>query len=103
MNDYLDISLLGREYRIACPPEEKELLMAAVKYLDERMDELSSKTQSGGEKLAVMTALNIAHDFLLYQRGHGIDMPAIKRRIGLMSARIDGVLNQKEKPFGKAP
>lgn len=101
MNDYLDITLLGREYRIACPPNEQELLMAAVKYLDERLDEVSSRTQSGGEKLAIMTALNIAHDFLLYQRGHGIDMPAIKRRIGLVNARIDGVLNQKDKPFGK--
>lgn len=99
MHEHLDIRLLGREYRVACSADEKELLLAAVRYVDERLNELAARTQSGGEKLAVMTALNIAHDFLQYQRGHGIDMPAIKRRIGLINARLDGVLTQEKTIF----
>ena len=46
-----------------------------------------------------MTALNIAHEFLQYQRGNGFDMPGMKRRIGLMKARLDGVLAQQDKLF----
>jgi cell division protein ZapA len=39
------------------------------------------------------------HDFLQQQRSGGFDMAAAKRRIGLMSARLDGVLAQQEKLF----
>lgn len=95
----LDINLLGKEYRVSCTPENKEGLLAAVAYVDGKLHELAQKTHSSGEKLAVMTALNIAHEFLLHQRGNGFDMPAAKRRIGLMQARLDGVLAQQEKLF----
>lgn len=95
----LDIMLLGKEYRVSCTPENKDGLLAAVAYVDGKLQELAGKTSSSGEKLAVMTALNIAHEFLQFQRGNGFDMPAAKRRIGLMQARLDGVLAQQDKLF----
>ncbi|MDO9599500.1 MAG: cell division protein ZapA [Azoarcus sp.] len=95
----LDIMLLGKEYRVSCTPENKDGLLAAVAYVDGKLHELAGKTNSSGEKLAVMTALNIAHEFLQFQRGNGFDMPAAKRRIGLMQARLDGVLAQQDKLF----
>lgn len=95
----LDIMLLGKEYRVSCTPENKDGLLAAVAYVDGKLHELAGKTASSGEKLAVMTALNIAHEFLQFQRGNGFDMPAAKRRIGLMQARLDGVLAQQDKLF----
>lgn len=97
--DHLDMTLLGKEYRISCTPEMREELLATVAYLDDKLHELGARTGSSGEKLAVMTALNIAHEFLRYQRGNGFDMPGMKRRIGLMKARLDGVLGQQEKLF----
>lgn len=95
----LDITLLGKEYRVACAPESREALLAAAAFLDGKLVEVADKTRSSGEKLAIMTALNIAHEFLLHQRGNGFDMPAAKRRIELMKARLDGVLAQQEKLF----
>jgi cell division protein ZapA len=71
----LDIKLLGREYRVACKPEEREGLLAAVTYLDEKMRDLAVKTNSAGERLAVMTALNITHEFLQFQRPAGLTSP----------------------------
>ena len=98
-NDMLDITLLGKAYSVACRPEDKDALLAAVSYLDEKLNSLSLKTGSSGEKLAVMTALNIAHEFLQFQRSGGFDMQGVKRRIGLVNARLDGVLAQQEKLF----
>ena len=98
-NDTLDITLLGKAYSVACRAEDKEALLAAVSYLDEKLNSLATKTGSSGEKLAVMTALNIAHEFLQFQRSGGFDMQAVKRRIGLVNARLDGVLAQQEKLF----
>jgi cell division protein ZapA len=97
--DHLDVMLLGKEYRVACTPDNRDELLATVAYLDDKFRELGAKANAGGEKLAVMTALNIAHEFLQFQRGNGFDMPGVKRRIGLMQARINGVLAQQEKLF----
>ena len=95
----LDIKLLGREYRVACKPEEREGLLAAVAYLDEKMRDLSDKPNSAGERLAVMTALNITHEFLQFQRAGGFDIPTLKRRIERINGRLDGVLAEQEKLF----
>ena len=97
--EHLDMTLLGKEYRISCTPENRDELLATVAFLDDKFRELGTKTNSSGEKLAVMTALNIAHEFLQYQRGNGFDMPGMKRRIGLMKARLDEVLAQQDKLF----
>lgn len=97
--DHLDVMLLGKEYRVSCTPETRDALLATVAYLDDKFRELGAKSNTSGEKLAVMTALNIAHEFLQHQRGNGFDIPGVKRRIGLMKARLDGVLAQQEKLF----
>ena len=100
-SETLDINLLGKEYQVACPPRERESLLEAVAYLGQRFDEMSRKTKTGAgnETLVVMTALNIAHEFLQLLHGRGFDLPTLKRRIGHMQTRIEGVLAQQEKLF----
>ncbi|MCB1938169.1 MAG: cell division protein ZapA [Rhodocyclaceae bacterium] len=95
----LDINLLGKEYRVGCQPEERAGLESAVRFLEDKLLDLGNKTQASGEKLAIMTALNIAHEFLQFQRSGGFDMPGMKRRIESMSSRLDDVLAQQEKLF----
>ena len=97
--DHLDVVLLGKEYRVSCTPETRDHLLATVAYLEDRFRELGAKTNAAGERLAVMTALNVAHEFLQHQRGDGFDLPGARRRSGLMKARLDGVLAQQEKLF----
>lgn len=96
--EHLDIKLLGREYRVACRPEERDGLLAAVAYLDEKMRGLAEKTNSAGERLAVMTALNVTHEFLQFQRAGGFDIPTLKRRIEHINGRLDGALAEPEQP-----
>ncbi|MDR2014952.1 MAG: cell division protein ZapA [Azoarcus sp.] len=98
-SETLDISLLGKEYHVACTPRERESLLEAVAYLGQRLDETAKKTRTGNETLAVMTALNIAHEFLQLLHGRGFDLPTLKRRIDHMQTRIEGVLAQQEKLF----
>lgn len=98
-DEMLDITLLGKEYRVACKEEDRAGLLEAVAYLDTKLKELSGRTHATGEKLSMMTALNITHEFLQHQRTGGFDIPALKRRIGFINARLDGVLGQQEKLF----
>lgn len=95
----LDITLLGREYRVACPPEERDALLKAASYVDEKMRDIRGKTQSAGEKLAVMTALNIAHELLQMKLPGGIDLQDFRRRIDSMQSRVDQALALQEKLF----
>ena len=95
----LDITLLGREYRVACPPDERDALLKAASYVDEKMRDIRGKTQSAGEKLAVMTALNIAHELLQMKLPGGIDLQDFRRRIDSMQSRVDQALAQQEKLF----
>ena len=107
----LDITLHGREYRVACAAEEREALLAAVSHVDAKMDEIASNTKSTGERLAVMTALNLAHELLVKPAANdapeavqnhpaaSFDSEEFTRRIGLMVARLDAAMEGQEKLF----
>lgn len=107
--NFLDISLLGKEYRVACPPEERDGLLAAVAFVDARMHDIAEKTKSNiSERIAVMAALNIAHEHLaqkneaalpdqLTEAGTGLDFGAVRRRISDMEAKLEAVLVPQEK------
>jgi cell division protein ZapA len=62
---FIDVHILGREYRVVCPPDEEEALRAAVRMVDERMREIADKSRnSTPDRVAVMAALNIANEYL---------------------------------------
>jgi cell division protein ZapA len=61
----LKIHILGKEYQVNCPPEEREALERSAELLNEKMEEIRSGSQIIGlERIAVMAALNLAHDLL---------------------------------------
>ncbi len=95
----LDVSIMGREFRVACPEDEQEELLAAVAYLDRKMREIrDSGKVIGVERIAIMAALNIAHE-LLTTRSGGFDIGDFKRRIGAMQEQLDLALEDQEKLF----
>jgi cell division protein ZapA len=100
----LDVTLLGREYRVACKEGEREELLQAVQYLDRRMREIRDTGKiAGAERIAVMAALNIAHELLRARSGvpatGGFDSTALQRRISAMQTAIDRAMAEQEKLF----
>ena len=107
--NYLDVTLLGKEYRVACPPEEHDALLDAVAYVDEKLHDIAEKTKSTiSERIAVMAALNIAHEYLSQPQSPtetpppdesetGLDITVVKRRISSMGAKLEAVLAPQEK------
>jgi len=92
---FLDVNIYDREYRVACAPGERAALETAVGFVDQRMSEIAGKTKNAtAERVAVMAALNIAHEFLSYRDSHqeGFDTASAKRRIDGMEARLDALL-----------
>jgi len=63
------VSILGKEYQIACPPEDRPDLLASAALLNNRMRALrNSGRVVGADRIAVMVALNLAHEALACQR-----------------------------------
>ncbi|MDR2366091.1 MAG: cell division protein ZapA [Zoogloeaceae bacterium] len=104
--NFLDVHILGREYRVVCPPGEEEALRAAVRMVDERMREIAEKSRNTPpERVAVMAALNITNEYLsalAANRADGqavgaptstcFDSAALKRRIEDMDTRLATLL-----------
>ena len=92
------VRVMGREYTVACPPEEHEALVASADFLNERMTAIRRRGKAlGAERIAVMTALNLARE-LLSLKGHGASAPdahAVEklRQLGL---DIDQTLDTQE-------
>jgi cell division protein ZapA len=96
----LDVKILDREFRIACPDDEKEELLEAVAYLDKKMCEIRDAGKIASvERIAVMAALNIAHELLKTKLGAGFDMGDYKRRMQAMQTSIDSALADQDKLF----
>jgi len=96
----LEVKILDRELRIACPDEEREELLDAVAYLDKRMREIRDTGKIVSvERIAMMAALNIAHELLTTRVGRGVDLADFKRRMGSMQAAIDQALAEQDSLF----
>jgi len=96
----IEISILGRNYKIACNEGEREALLEAVAYLDGKMSEIKNAGKvTGADRIAVMAALNIAHEFLSTKLGNGFDIGQAKRRISQIEAKLDEVLARQDKLF----
>lgn len=65
----LTVRILGRDYQVACPEGEREALLASAEYLSKRMRAIQKKGKTlGMERIAVMTALNMARDLVDEER-----------------------------------
>ncbi len=85
----VDVSIMGRNFTVSCTEEERPGLINAVNFLDKKMRDIrDSGKVIGVERIAIMTALNLAHE-LLNSKSGDVDVGDIKRRIAIMQDQID--------------
>ena len=84
------VQILGREFPVACPAGQEHELEAAAEFVDHRMREIQEKTgNSALERLAVMAALNIAHEHLTGKTtGQDQQLKRLADRIGTTLERL---------------
>ncbi len=92
------VRLLDKEYAVACPPEEREALLNSARLLDSKMREIRDSGKIiGTERIAVMAALNLAHELLLQrnvQSGKVGISDDIRYRLRMLQERIEAVLEE---------
>ena len=110
----IEVSILGQPYRLACSPETEGALREAVARVDAEMTKVrTASSVRGTDRIAVMAALNLAHDLLRERRtaktdsantdgavgGTPIDVDATRRRIQSMQSAIDQAMAGQDNLF----
>ena len=97
----LPVSIMGREFRVACTDEERPQLTAAVEYLNGKMEEVKERSKASGlDRIAIMAALNIAHEYLTTRVGGSqSDVADLKRRMASMESVIDQAMADQDRLF----
>lgn len=96
--DGVTVSILGKEFRVACPDDEHDSLIAAASYLDRKLREIQASGKViGTERTAIITALNITHELLELRRSGGLSEDATQK-VRLLRNKIDAALRWDGQP-----
>lgn len=91
----VNVTIMDKEYKIACPSGEQAALIASAEYLDGKMREVRDNGSIiGSERIAVITALNIAHELLNSHQSQEALEEAIPPRLKKLEMKISEALEQ---------
>jgi len=106
------INVMGREFRVAAKDGEEKQILASVEHLNRKMREIKDTGKVvGNERIAIMAALNIAHEFITAKGGkshaashaapaaNSFDDGALKRKIEQFENIIEKALSDQDKLF----
>jgi len=91
----VSVRIMDKEYVVACAYEERSALLDAAEFLNSRMREIRDSGKVVGlDRIAVMAALNLAHEFLrIKDRETRVDS-GVGVRVRALRERVEGVLGK---------
>jgi cell division protein ZapA len=90
----VEVRILDREFTVGCEPGERDSLMAAAQLLDTRMREIRGAHKMAAlDRVAVLAALNLAHELQQLRAEGGSHDDAIGRALGEMNRKLDGLFD----------
>ncbi len=97
--EQIDVKILDRDYRLAVSPDDRNRLLEAVAVVDEKMRSIRDAGKiSGLDRIAVMAALQLAHE-LLGASGAAAPSGDVLRRIRKITDDIDAEIKRQESLF----
>ncbi|MFV2058845.1 MAG: cell division protein ZapA [Thiohalomonadales bacterium] len=89
------VRILDREYQIACRADEKNSLLESARYLDAKMKEIrGGQNLLGSDRVAVMAALHITHDYLQDQNDSSENGSVSRKQILNLQQKLDMALSR---------
>ena len=94
MSEPVEVKILDREFTVGCEPGERDSLMAAAQLLDTRMREIRGAHKMAAlDRIAVLAALNLAHELQQLRAEGGSHDDKIGRALGEMNRKLDGLFD----------
>jgi cell division protein ZapA len=92
----ITVTLLDRRFDIVCPPNEVNDLHESARYLDEIMRRTRDNSNIVGiDRIAIISALNIAHEVLALKRANEKTVQQMTQRINDLQKRIEQTLTNE--------
>ena len=89
------VNIMDKEYRVACEPGEEDALLASALDLDERMRAIRQSGKIiGTERIAVMVALNMAHELLNLSNSNDEMEASLEKRMRNLRDQVEVALHQ---------
>ena len=94
MSEPVNVRILDREFTVGVEPAERDSLVAAATLLDSRMRELrGSNRMAALDRVAVLTALNLAHELLQLRTQAEQRDQTLGRTLGELNRKLDGLFD----------
>ena len=90
----VSVRLLDREFQVACPVDERSDLLDSAEYLDAKMREVRDGGVVGLDRVAVISALNIANELIKLRRNGGSLDIDIGARLRGLRERVESALEK---------
>jgi len=88
--DPVSVSILDRDFLIACTAEERPALLEAARYLDAKMREMRSAARSAGlDRIAILAALNISHELLNERQRESTDAACLAEKLQALNTKLE--------------
>jgi cell division protein ZapA len=92
----VSLTIMGKEYKIACEPDEQDDLIRSAQQLDTQMRKMRDAGKvSGSDRIAVMAALNLAHELQLMKTQNALLNRNLNECLARMNQKIENVLEKK--------
>ncbi|AGH82085.1 hypothetical protein PCNPT3_10735 [Psychromonas sp. CNPT3] len=94
----IEISILGQQYKIACPEGEEKALQKTVEQFNLKLNKMKSNTRTlRNEQLIVMVALNLCHELNAEKEKNQQQTQQLNQRIQALHQSIEEALLPPEK------
>ena len=91
----VSVRIMEKEYVVACPYEERSALLDAAEFLNARMREIRDTGKVVGlDRIAVMAALNLAHEYLKGKDRESKLDSGVGHRVRALRERVEGALEK---------
>ncbi|RKF18662.1 cell division protein ZapA [Alginatibacterium sediminis] len=100
MSHTVEVVLLGRSYRVACPQGQEDDLRAAADELSKRLQTLKDNSRiSNPEQIAMLVGLNLCYELQAEQHKNTDYSENMNQRIRDLQLTIEhALLDQSQKP-----
>ena len=93
----VSVRIMEKEYVVACPYEERSALLDAAEFLNARMREIRDTGKVVGlDRIAVMAALNLAHEFLKGKDRESRLDNGVGQRVRALRERVESSLGKSQ-------
>jgi cell division protein ZapA len=93
----VSLTIMGKDYKIACDPDERDELIDSAEELDQKMRKIrDSGRVSSPDRIAVMAALNLAHELRLVKNQNAVLTQSLNESLADMAQKIENVLENPE-------